>query len=289
MFRTAMQSSPIGMATVSADLTFSSVNPALCRILGRRGDDVVGRSVGEFMAPEFHDGDERHRRDLRMGVSESAFQEEQLIRGDGSRVWVAHSIGAVRDDEGALRSFVSQFADIEASRATRLALADLATRDELTAIDNRRSVVAQLGTTLAQERPASGRTAVLFADLDDLKGVNDRFDHAGGDSLLVAVALRLRQALRAEDTLSRFGGDEFVILLHSIPDPASAAQVAEKLRTSVAGPLEIEGEHLRPGISIGVAMVRPGDSPADTIARADAALYRAKQDGKGRVRLAEGD
>ena len=125
--------------------------------------------------------------------------------------------------------------------------------------------------------------SVLFCDLDGLKGINDAHGHAAGDAVLATVAERLNGEIRRGDILARLGGDEFVIVLDRIQSREDALDVAGKICAGAAGPVPFEGVQVPGAVSIGVAMARAGDTADDVLARADEALYRAKQGGRGRV------
>jgi len=126
---------------------------------------------------------------------------------------------------------------------------------------------------------------VLYLDLDGLKPVNDQFGHGAGDSVLVAVARRLLGGTRSSDTVGRLGGDEFVIVLGTVPDASGAVAVAEKLRQAIGEAVDVGPVSVAATASIGIAFVRPDDTTDTVMARADAALYLAKDSGKDRVRV----
>ncbi|WP_199510972.1 GGDEF domain-containing protein [Nucisporomicrobium flavum] len=157
-----------------------------------------------------------------------------------------------------------------ARRAAERALHRLATSDGLTGLPNRAACLDRLGAELATE---PGSLAVFFCDLDGFKPVNDRLGHAAGDELLVAVAGRLRSCVRDGDLVSRFGGDEFVIVCRG----GGVQAVCDRIRAVVSEPIGAGGEQVRVGLSVGVAFARPGDTTDDVIGRADLAMYRAKQ------------
>jgi len=158
-----------------------------------------------------------------------------------------------------------------------------ALHDPLTRLPNR----TLLRDRLAQELAGSARrgpVSVLFVDLDHFKEVNDRWGHHAGDELLVAVAERLRSCLRPQDTLSRFAGDEFVVVCPDA-DATAAAAVADRLGAALAMPLRVAGDDLRIGASIGIVVGARGDDPARLLRQADAAMYQAKQGGRRRFEL----
>jgi diguanylate cyclase (GGDEF)-like protein len=133
----------------------------------------------------------------------------------------------------------------------------------------------------------SGRTvAVLFCDLDRFKEVNDRLGHAAGDEVLVTIADRLRAITRGEDLAARVGGDEFVILCEGVDDPDALAALAQRVIDSVQWPIDVEGESVQVGISIGIALAAQGGVDGDRLLiSADQAMYRAKATGGNRYRI----
>jgi diguanylate cyclase (GGDEF)-like protein len=128
--------------------------------------------------------------------------------------------------------------------------------------------------------------ALMFLDLDGFKPVNDTFGHTVGDLLLQEAAHRMRECVRASDTVGRTGGDEFVVLLHRIEDEADALTVAEKIRQALCRPFELAGQHLEISCSIGIAIYpEHGTDEKELSHSADSAMYCAKQEGRNRVRL----
>jgi diguanylate cyclase (GGDEF)-like protein len=124
---------------------------------------------------------------------------------------------------------------------------------------------------------------VLFLDLDHLKELNDAHGHAAGDAVLVEVGRRIRRALRSEDVVGRFAGDEFVVLLPSLASPDDAWNVADAIHREVGRPIREAGTSLRVAVSIGLTVARSGDRAEDVLHRADVALYRAKDAGRART------
>jgi diguanylate cyclase (GGDEF)-like protein len=156
--------------------------------------------------------------------------------------------------------------------------------DELTGLPNRALFQQRLrGRSLSGAPPLS---AVLFIDLDGFKAANDAHGHLVGDRLLVTVAQRLAEVVRTTDTLARFGGDEFTILLHRISSPDEASDIAQRVLTSLSQPVMIEGTRLCISASIGIAVGNPTVSGETMLERADAAMYEAKTRGKNRYELA---
>jgi diguanylate cyclase (GGDEF)-like protein len=159
-----------------------------------------------------------------------------------------------------------------------------ALHDPLTSLPNRVLLIDRLERALARRHRAGRTIGLLFLDIDDFKAVNDRFGHAGGDELLVAFAGRLRACLRAGDTVARFGGDEFAILVDELSSPRDAVITAERLLRQLAQPFAIADSEVALSASIGVAVEGAGGaSAAELLRNADAAKGEAKQAGKGRV------
>jgi diguanylate cyclase (GGDEF)-like protein len=172
--------------------------------------------------------------------------------------------------------------DITERKAFEERLEYQATHDPLTGLPNRTLFHDRLELALARARRSNRPVAVLFCDVDHFKVVNDSLGHGAGDRLLVALAQRLRSALRPGDTVARFGGDEFVVLCVGNVDVEGLAALAERIDSTVREPIELETGVAALGVSVGIAETW---SHADDVAlltlRADRAMYRAKSAGKG--------
>jgi diguanylate cyclase (GGDEF)-like protein/PAS domain S-box-containing protein len=198
-------------------------------------------------------------------------------------VWRAVDMAPVTAHEFVVRRSLRYVQLALVRHAEHEQLAHMATHDGLTGMANRRLFRTRLEEALAGSEPV----AVLFLDLDRFKPVNDRHGHATGDLVLVEVADRLRQTLGGGGLLARLGGDEFTAL---VPGGAAVAEaVASRLITAVDQPIRlgppIDG-HISIGLSVGIAVARPGADPSQVLAEADAALYAAKGDGGGSIRIA---
>ena len=176
-------------------------------------------------------------------------------------------------------------AELAAALRAKAELRDLAYHDELTGLPNRGLLYDRLGLAIAHGHRQTSHLAVLFLDLDDFKFVNDSFGHGSGDRLLVEIAARLRRSVRAGDTVARFGGDEFVVLLDSVSGAEDAARVAAKILEAVRAPFRLEDHVVSIGASVGVSVYPADGTTSDALVRsADAAMYRSKHRGAARER-----
>jgi len=162
-----------------------------------------------------------------------------------------------------------------------------ALHDPLTRLGNRILFQDRLDHALIRRRRGSEGLAVVFLDIDDFKVINDTLGHAAGDQVLIAVADRLRGCLRTEDTIARFGGDEFAVLLEGIPAPEKAGEVAGRILTALDEPFVLRGRQIQARASIGVAIARHNQTRDSILRDADVAMYAAKRMGKGRYETYE--
>ena len=202
-------------------------------------------------------------------------------------------VQVVRDADGSVHHWSTITRDITEQRQTQAELARQATHDALTGLPNRVLFLRKTTEALERSRTTHATVGVLFIDLDKLKHVNDTIGHAVGDQLIVNVARRLAAATRPTDLVARISGDEFVVLCEGLLDEHVALDVAERIRTSITGPLVLQGVEIEAGASVGVAMSTPdllatesaADAAVTLLRSADTAMYRAKQRGRGRSEL----
>jgi diguanylate cyclase (GGDEF)-like protein/PAS domain S-box-containing protein len=270
------------MALADLQDQVTQVNPALARILGEPREGVLGRHLAEFYVRTDPNRPTCAQSLLESGDSQMPAHEHQLLAGDPLPRWVSHSVSLIRDADGTPSFFVHHVVDVTRSKRREEDLGYRASHDLLTHLLNREGLMDRLEDWLPLSE-GSGGVALLFADLDGLKAINDEHGHAAGDAAIIEVARRLERSVRRGDVVARISGDEFVVLLDRIQTPDAAEVVAEKARQGVAGPVVVSGEEIPLTVSIGVASARPGESAADLLARADAALYRAKVGGRNRV------
>ena len=206
----------------------------------------------------------------------------------GHRVPVEVRVCPIRNRDGEVVGAVEIFSDNSRQRAVReraKELANLAFLDPTSQIGNRRYLEQQLSQQLDQHFKSGAPLGIMLADLDAFKNINDTYGHAAGDMALLTVARTLSNCLRASDVVGRWGGDEFLAILPGITREA-LAKASEKIRKLVAkSTVAVDGTQISVTISLGAAMVAPGDSPQSLLKRAHQHLYTSKQLGRNRVSL----
>jgi diguanylate cyclase (GGDEF)-like protein/PAS domain S-box-containing protein len=280
----SLQCSGLGVLVTDVDCDIVLVNPAFTAITGYDEVDVLGRNP----------------RMLSSGRQDQAFYQSMWasILGSGTwrgELWNRHkngavyaetlTIAAVTDAAGVIRNYIGVITDITERKRAHAEIVRLAHYDPLTGLPNRALLNDRANQALSLAQRAQVPVAVMFLDLDHFKVVNDSLGHRVGDLLLIEVAKRLQSLVREHDTVSRQGGDEFVIVLPGT-GAAGAAHVAQKIRDFIAETMVIDQHELLITTSIGIAIF-PGDGDSfDQLAReADTAMYRAKQEGRNGYRF----
>jgi diguanylate cyclase (GGDEF)-like protein/PAS domain S-box-containing protein len=250
-------------------------------------DDDFGTDPREWLDRIFADDRERVQIELSAHLDGSRPQfecEYRIQHRDGSYRWMLCRGLAIRNDDGQPRRMAGSQTDITDRKRMEEQLLRDAFRDALTGLPNRAVFADRLSQALERARRRSNYYyAVLFLDFDHFKLVNDRMGHTVGDQLLVAAASRLKDSLRGTDTLARFGGDEFVVLIEDLQQSDDATAVADRILQSLRTPFQFDEQTVYASVSIGIVKgngnyIRPDDVLRD----ADIAMYRAKALGRGR-------
>ena len=204
----------------------------------------------------------------------------------GRRRWLRALIYPVRDGSGSVSEVTLMLEDVTERRVLEERLSYLAFHDDLTGLPNRTLFVDRLEHVFARAGRREGKAVMLFMDLDNFKHVNDSLGHGAGDRLLVAVAGRLREVLRQEDTVARFGGDEFMVLLDEAGSSENATEVAGRIAQGLRAPFDLGEQEVFVTASIGIVLGDPGEkSIEDLLREVDIAMYAGKEGGKDRYEI----
>ena len=282
-FRLAFEQSMAGTILVDLEDIVLEVNDAFCQMIGRNRDEIVAKRSELFTHPEDRSiSDKAHRR-LTSGELDQVSYTERYLRKNGQVIVAEVSKSAVRDATGSTLYFVTSIRDVTKEHALSTQLSHQALHDSLTGLPNRVLFENRLSQAHARTARRGGWNAVMLLDLDDFKEVNDTLGHLVGDELLVALARRFEEVTRSSDTLCRFGGDEFIYLAEELASPAQAEEVAERLLGVLAKPFSLAVTKVQQHASIGAVVLEgTGKAWTELIGDADAALYEAKRQGKGR-------
>ena len=269
------------------DGTITSWNAGAERLYGYTAAEMVGQKVTASVPAERMTGLEERLALVVHGESLLNYETRHL-RKDGTPVDVALSMFPIRDPSGAVIGAAAISRDVTQRRRAEAELVHRALHDSLTGLPNRALLDDRLDHALARCARHGSDLAVLFADLDDFKWVNDSHGHPAGDEVLRIVASRIRDAVRPADTVARFGGDEFVVVCED-SGRWEASLLARRIAERLEVPVEVDGAQVVLTASVGIA-VGGADLSRDTLlANADAAMYQAKDRGRGRAQLFDAD
>nr|WP_256434964.1 EAL domain-containing protein [Deinococcus sp. JMULE3] len=252
--------------------------------------DLLGGALGLLDLPDA-DGQRLVTRALQSGeVQRTPADRAALLDLPGGPREVAVTVSPLRGADGRVTGAVMVVRDVTESRALTRQMSHLAQHDALTDLPNRVLLLDRVRQATAYYQRQESGFALMFLDLDHFKDINDTLGHSTGDELLRQVAGRLRGLLRAADTVSRLGGDEFVLLLTDLRSAQDAQQVAAKILAGMQGPFTVEGQVLNVTFSAGLALYpEDGTTVEDLMRHADAAMYRAKRDGRNRYHFFSGE
>jgi diguanylate cyclase (GGDEF)-like protein/PAS domain S-box-containing protein len=262
--------------------TIEWISPSVTPTFGWAIDECVGRLASDFIGEEQRAQCVEYMAELEAGHT---VRGRTIVRAkDGTRHWIETHASPYLEANGHHDGFVATSRVVDAQVAAEQQLEQSARTDELTQLLNRKEVLSRIETLGAQSRRTGHELAVLFCDLDRFKHINDTHGHAAGDEVLRTTARRLRETLRTSDDLAaRVGGDELLVVLHGVRNMDNAVALAEKLRAAAMEPIPTAKGPIVATLSIGVTLAHPDESTDTLVARADAAMYRAKHKGRNRV------
>jgi diguanylate cyclase (GGDEF)-like protein/PAS domain S-box-containing protein len=278
----------MGSAVVVADINgyIEIMNPLAEKLTGWKQQEVIGKELAKVIRL-FDKATGEIIDDLPAQVMEAEDiinlpDNCALIAKDGTEILIGDNVAPIRDRAGNISGIVLVFQDISKRKQVEAHLLRNAFYDGLTGLPNRVLFLDRLRQTFERKKRRNNfNFGILFLDLDSFKSVNDQFGHAMGDDLLVSVARRLELCLRSGDTVARFGGDEFAVLLEDIKDVSDAVNVAKRIQESLQLKLDLSGHEIISSGSIGIALsANHHEEPSSILRDADTAMYRAKQAGK---------
>ncbi len=263
------------------DGRFEYISPAVQSLTGYTQEDFYLRPelLERIIHPDDLAGWQQHVQRL-LATGRAGVLELRIVTRDGQVRWIEHTGEVVRGTDGALAGLRSVNVDITRRKRSELHIHHLANYDSLTRLPNRRYLVRQMEGHIAEAAKARRRFAVLFVDLDRFKHINDAFGHAFGDRLLEQVARRIEQAVGEPAVVSRFGGDEFLVVTPLIGAATEARPFAKAVLATLERPFVVDGHELHIAASVGISLFpEDGRTPDELIRRADAAMYAAKREG----------
>lgn len=283
-YRSIFEHSVVGMFQSSEDGHYLAANPALAKLYGYADAESLIAGLHDIAGSLYVNPKRREefKRLIQRDGKVRDFESEVVCR-DGKRIWISENAHVVRRADGSFLCYEGTVEDITERRRHQSELHHQATHDLLTGLPNRQLLADRLDQAIRQARRNHGHVALAFVDLDNFKVINDSLGHAMGDLLLVEVAARLRHALRAVDTVARYGGDEFVLIMGEIGGSQDVSLLLDRVVESVQAPVQLAGHTLQINCSIGVSLFPEDARDLDSLLRvADVAMYQAKESGKGR-------
>ncbi|GJD16659.1 response regulator receiver modulated diguanylate cyclase with PAS/PAC sensor [Rivularia sp. IAM M-261] len=260
-------------------------------LTGWKEEEVIGKHITQVLKLVDNDTGEEIdylvRQAIKQGQVLNLPENCVLINKNGDLIPIGDNVAPIRDRDGNITGAVIVFQDISQRKQKEEHLVRNAFYDALTSLPNRVLFLDRLRQVFERaKRRNNYHFAVMFLDLDGFKGINDRYGHSMGDDLLVHVASRLNSCVRSGDTVARFGGDEFAVLLEDIKNVHLATSVAIRIQESFKEPLHLKGYELIASASIGIALSSKNhEEPLNLLNDADIAMYRAKQQGKAQFAI----
>lgn len=279
---TAFESAFEAIMVTNSDNVIESVNPAFTMMTGFGAHEVIGKKPS-ILASGQHDRRFYQAMHDRLAAT-GHWQGEVWNKRRNGEIFVEWlTIKVVTNAAGTICNYVAVFSDITNRKAAEDRMRFLAHHDALTGLPNRALLTDRLVRAIAHAERNGKKLAVIFLDLNDFKKVNDTLGHHAGDQMLQIVAQRLTACVRAEDTVARLGGDEFIVVVEEIGSEEDVPVVAEKIVACLAQPMTVEGHEMQISTSVGICLYPDhGVQPDQLIMNADAAMYRAKAEGRNK-------
>jgi diguanylate cyclase (GGDEF)-like protein/hemerythrin-like metal-binding protein/PAS domain S-box-containing protein len=259
-----------------ADANIIDANPAFCRTTGYTRDEVVGANLRTLKSGLI---DEKQSSAIWPALAEQGHWSGEIQshskKGEFMQEWL--TLSSIKNELGSLTNYVGVFSNIELLFQQQHQLKYTAYHDALTGLPNRLLLEDRLDQAITQAERSHSLFAVCYLDLDKFKPVNDKYGHAAGDELLREIARRLKDTMRANDTVARMGGDEFVILIGGLKQPEDCEGMLDRILQEVERPLNMQGNEVRVTASMGVAFFqKDGKQPEELLQFADKAMYQVK-------------
>ena len=284
-FRLSFRQTAVGLAHLAPDGRLLRTNEKFQRVLGYSESELLALTLQDITHPDDIEDDLAMGQKVLAGEIKDYSREKRYLRRDGDYMWGQVTVSAMLDSRGKMR-FIAAIEDISARKTVEQEMRHLASHDTLTDLPNRSLLMDRLSQAIHQARRSGKSVAVLFIDLDRFKNINDSLGHDIGDQVIIEAARRLSASVRAGDTVARLGGDEFVVVLNEIGWRDDVVTVSRKILDAVAEPMLLCGHELYLSSSIGVSLyAQDGQDSTTLLKNADAAMYQAKQDGKGRYKF----
>lgn len=281
----AVEQSPVSVVITDANGLIEYVNPKFVELTGYTPEEVMGQRPSILKSG--FTSDETYTELWRTIVAGREWRGEFRNRKkNGELFWEYASISPIKGADGRISHFLAVKEDITIRKQYEEQLLHRAHFDQLTELPNRLFALDRLSQALHRARQNNKFVALMFVDLDNFKNVNDTLGHAAGDKLLINAAERLKGCVRSTDTIARLGGDEFLIILLDVSNAVGCELVSQKILAAFARPFLLEGHEIFVTASIGVAVYpEDGEDPHVLLSNADAALYRAKEQGRHTYRF----
>ncbi len=289
LLKSIINTVPVRLFWKDIDLRYLGCNDLFARDAGLQDqNDLIGKNDYDLpWKKEAHKYRSDDKNVMDTGISKINYEEPRTLK-DGKRLWVSTSKVPLKGEDGKTVGILGAYLDITAKKEDekklklhRDALAHQAYHDMLTKLPNRLLFLDRLNQAINKAGRNQSKVAVLFIDMDRFKEINDSLGHAFGDEAIKEVAQRLQRQIRKTDTLARFGGDEFIMILEDIDNPIVVVDIVQKLMKAMHDPIIIEGHRIYVTLSIGISIFPNDSETADSLLKnADAAMYKAKDEGR---------